>query len=53
MIQVTINYIHTFCLVILHEFGHEKTFKVRVKFYLFMDAGFHLVKKNWRNQNGE
>ncbi len=36
-------------LVILHEFGHfiaAKIFKVRVeKFYLFMDAGFALVKK--------
>lgn len=36
-------------LVILHEFGHyiaAKIFKVRVeKFYLFMDAGFSLVKK--------
>lgn len=36
-------------LVILHEFGHyiaAKVFKVRVeKFYLFMDAGFSLVKK--------
>lgn len=36
-------------LVILHEFGHyitAKMFKVRVeKFYLFMDAGFALVKK--------
>ncbi len=36
-------------LVILHEFGHyitAKWFKVRVeKFYLFMDAGFALVKK--------
>ena len=36
-------------LVILHEFGHylaAKLFKVRVeKFYLFMDAGFSLVKK--------
>ena len=36
-------------LVILHEFGHyitAKMFKVRVeKFYLFMDAGFSLVKK--------
>ncbi|WP_294824040.1 RIP metalloprotease RseP [uncultured Flavobacterium sp.] len=36
-------------LVILHEFGHyitAKWFKVRVeKFYLFMDAGFSLVKK--------
>lgn len=36
-------------LVILHEFGHyitAKLFKVRVeKFYLFMDAGFSLIKK--------
>nr|WP_294938466.1 site-2 protease family protein [uncultured Flavobacterium sp.] len=36
-------------LVILHEFGHyitAKMFKVRVeKFYLFMDAGFALLKK--------
>jgi RIP metalloprotease RseP len=36
-------------LVILHEFGHyltAKMFKVRVeKFYLFMDAGFSIVKK--------
>ncbi len=36
-------------LVILHELGHyvaAKIFKVRVeKFYLFMDAGFALVKK--------
>lgn len=36
-------------LVILHEFGHyitAKLFKVRVeKFYLFMDAGFSIVKK--------
>ena len=36
-------------LVILHELGHfiaAKMFKVRVeKFYLFMDAGFSLVKK--------
>ncbi|WP_116790287.1 RIP metalloprotease RseP [Flavobacterium psychrotrophum] len=36
-------------LVILHEFGHyitAKMFKVRVeKFYLFMDAGFSLIKK--------
>lgn len=36
-------------LVILHEFGHYITarmFKVRVeKFYLFMDAGFSLLKK--------
>lgn len=36
-------------LVILHELGHyvaAKIFKVRVeKFYLFMDAGFSLVKK--------
>ena len=36
-------------LVILHEFGHfiaARIFKVRVeKFYLFMDAGFSLIKK--------
>ncbi len=36
-------------LVVLHEFGHyitAKMFKVRVeKFYLFMDAGFSLLKK--------
>lgn len=36
-------------LVILHEFGHyitAKMFKVKVeKFYLFMDAGFALIKK--------
>ena len=36
-------------LVILHEFGHyaaAKLFKVRVeKFYLFMDAGFSIIKK--------
>jgi regulator of sigma E protease len=36
-------------LVILHEFGHyiaAKIFKVRVeKFYLFMDAGFSIIKK--------
>lgn len=36
-------------LVILHELGHyvaAKIFKVRVeKFYLFMDAGFSLLKK--------
>lgn len=36
-------------LVILHEFGHylpAKLFKVRIeKFYLFMDAGFSLIKK--------
>ncbi len=36
-------------LVILHEFGHyiaARMFKVRVeKFYLFMDAGFSLLKK--------
>ncbi|KOS07214.1 zinc metalloprotease [Flavobacterium akiainvivens] len=36
-------------LVVLHEFGHyitAKMFKVRVeKFYLFMDAGFSLIKK--------
>ena len=36
-------------LVILHELGHfltAKMFKVRVeKFYLFIDAGFSLIKK--------
>jgi regulator of sigma E protease len=36
-------------LVILHEFGHyiaAKAFKVRIeKFYLFIDAGFSIVKK--------
>lgn len=36
-------------LVILHEFGHyitAKMFKMRVeKFYLFVDAGFSLIKK--------
>lgn len=36
-------------LVILHEFGHyiaAKAFKVRIeKFYLFIDAGFSVVKK--------
>ena len=36
-------------LVILHEFGHyitAKMFKVKVeKFYLFMDAGFSIIKK--------
>ena len=36
-------------LVILHEFGHyitAKAFKMRIeKFYLFMDAGFALVKR--------
>lgn len=38
-------------LVILHELGHyvtAKMFKVRVeKFYLFIDAGFSLVKKKF------
>ena len=44
-------------LVILHEFGHYITarmFKVRVeKFYLFMDAGFSLLKRRSAKQNGE
>lgn len=44
-------------LVILHEFGHYITarmFKVRVeKFYLFMDAGFSLIKKKLGKPNGE
>lgn len=49
MIQVAQILFILSVLVILHEFGHffaAKAFKVRVeKFYLFMDAGFALVKK--------
>ena len=49
MIQVAQIIFILSVLVILHEFGHyltAKMFKVRVeKFYLFMDAGFSLVKK--------
>lgn len=49
MIQVAQILFILSVLVILHEFGHylaAKAFKVRVeKFYLFMDAGFSLVKK--------
>jgi regulator of sigma E protease len=49
MIQVAQIIFILSVLVILHEFGHylaAKLFKVRVeKFYLFMDAGFSLVKK--------
>ena len=49
MIQVAQILFILSVLVILHEFGHyitAKMFKVRVeKFYLFMDAGFSLVKK--------
>ncbi|CAM3769448.1 RIP metalloprotease RseP [Flavobacterium cucumis] len=49
MIQVAQILFILSVLVILHEFGHYITarmFKVRVeKFYLFMDAGFSLVKK--------
>ena len=49
MIQVAQIVFILSVLVILHEFGHyitAKMFKVRVeKFYLFMDAGFSLVKK--------
>ncbi|MEZ4853027.1 RIP metalloprotease RseP [Flavobacterium sp.] len=49
MIQVAQILFILSVLVILHEFGHyitAKWFKVRVeKFYLFMDAGFSLVKK--------
>lgn len=49
MIQVAQIIFILSVLVILHEFGHyiaAKIFKVRVeKFYLFMDAGFSLVKK--------
>ena len=49
MIQVAQILFILSVLVVLHEFGHyiaAKIFKVRVeKFYLFMDAGFSLVKK--------
>ncbi len=49
MIQVAQILFILSVLVILHEFGHfiaAKAFKVRVeKFYLFMDAGFSLIKK--------
>ena len=49
MIQVAQILFILSVLVILHEFGHyitAKMFKVRVeKFYLFMDAGFSLIKK--------
>jgi len=49
MIQVAQIIFILSVLVILHEFGHyiaAKIFKVRVeKFYLFMDAGFSLIKK--------
>ena len=49
MIQVAQILFILSVLVILHEFGHyitAKMFKVRVEeFYLFMDAGFSLVKK--------
>ena len=49
MIQVAQILFILSVLVILHEFGHyaaAKLFKVRVeKFYLFMDAGFSIVKK--------
>ena len=49
MIQVAQILFILSVLEILHEFGHyitAKMFKVRVeKFYLFMDAGFSLVKK--------
>src|SRR5574343_1719804 len=49
MIQVAQIIFIISVLVILHEFGHyitAKMFKMRVeKFYLFMDAGFALVKK--------
>ena len=49
MIQVAQILFILSVLVILHEFGHYITarmFKVRVeKFYLFMDAGFSLLKK--------
>lgn len=49
MIQVAQILFILSVLVILHEFGHyiaAKIFKVRVeKFYLFMDAGFSLLKK--------
>lgn len=53
MIQVAQIIFILSVLVILHEFGHyitAKIFKVRVeKFYLFMDAGFSLVKKKIGN----
>jgi RIP metalloprotease RseP len=53
MIQVAQILFILSVLVILHEFGHyitAKMFKVRVeKFYLFMDAGFSLVKKKIGN----
>ena len=49
MIQVAQILFILSVLVILHEFGHyaaAKIFKVRVeKFYLFMDAGFSILKK--------
>ncbi|MXN92543.1 RIP metalloprotease RseP [Flavobacterium sp. Sd200] len=49
LIQVAQLVLMLSILVILHEFGHyitAKMFKVRVeKFYLFMDAGFSLLKK--------
>lgn len=49
MIQVAQILFILSVLVILHELGHfiaAKAFKVRVeKFYLFMDAGFSLIKK--------
>ncbi|MFD2908757.1 RIP metalloprotease RseP [Flavobacterium ardleyense] len=49
MIQVAQILFILSVLVILHELGHyiaAKIFKVRVeKFYLFMDAGFSLLKK--------
>ncbi|UYW01147.1 RIP metalloprotease RseP [Flavobacterium agricola] len=49
MIQVAQILFILSILVILHEFGHyltAKMFKVKVeKFYLFMDAGFSVVKK--------
>ena len=49
MIQVAQILFILSVLVILHEFGHyiaAKIFKVRVeKFYLFMDAGFSVIKK--------
>lgn len=49
MIQVAQILFILSVLVILHEFGHyitAKMFKVRVeKFYLFIDAGFSLIKK--------
>lgn len=49
MIQVAQILFILSVLVILHEFGHyaaAKIFKVRVeKFYLFMDAGFSIIKK--------